>query len=161
MIVNKQFGVKALIERGDSEFLFLLRTDPLYGETKPGYDIPGGKNKLDKISRILENPVTAIYRETYEETGITDLGVLRIAGFQTFNAITPEKVRLTVKRTYFKAQYREGNEIGLNPAEHSDYCWATIEEALGRLPLNPVLEEFLRAFSGNVGGVPTRSQITI
>ena len=54
-----------------------------------------------------------------------------------------------------------GQELLLEPNEHIGLRWATIEQALGGLQLNPMLREFLDVYSGNVSGVPTRSQIII
>jgi len=159
MSSGKQLGVKAFVSPGSDEFLFLLRKYSLPGERQPGWDIPGGRIVTDKKTNITENPVSAVSRETFEETGLKlNLGYLRVAGFQTFE-IKP--ARLTVERTYFLADHIDGQAVVLDPKEHIDYRWATIRLALGTLPLNPMLEEFLRTYSGNVSGIPTSSQITI
>lgn len=155
MSKREQFGVKALIDNG-GEFLFLRRPYPIHGEIAPGWDIPGGRVKTDEVTKVRENYVTAIHRETYEETGIIDLGTLRVAGSQTFTIDD-----LTVSRMYFTGRYNHDERIVLNPKEHTDYFWTTMEHALGSLPLNAMLREFLVAYSGGVGGVPTRSQITL
>lgn len=158
MLRNKQIGVKALIDRGDSEFLFLRRHNLLHGETVPGWDLPGGRVDTDKKSQIRENPITALLRETHEETGFTKLGFIRVVGFQIFEI---KDLWLTVERTYFMAEPPISQEVVINPKEHTDYCWATVEQALGNLPLNPMLREYLNEYSGNVSRVPARSQVLI
>lgn len=156
---TKQHGVKVFIHDGEGEFLFLLRNKPLPGEIKPGWDIPGGRIKTDRKTKIRENPVDALQREVWEETKlILDLGSLQVIGFQSFIF---EPYGIEVERTYFSAQHLRDKAESLNPGEHIASRWGTIAFALGHLPLNPVLHDFLDLHSGGVGGVPASSQITI
>ncbi len=164
----KLVSVKALLEvnfdgepraEQDREFMFLRRKKALHGETEPGYDIPGGKLETNLESKIIENPIKGLERELFQECGLfLDFNFIEPIGFQKF---TIEEAKLDVERTYFLARYMLGQEVRLSPQEHTEKLSSTLGFALENVPLNPMLREFLVAYSGGVGGVPTRSQITL
>ncbi|MDO8266171.1 MAG: NUDIX hydrolase, partial [Candidatus Saccharibacteria bacterium] len=123
-----QFGVKALINRGNGRYLFLKRSHPVYGETEPGWDIPGGRRNVDPHTKVLENSINGLAREVHEETKLVIARTgLRVAGVQEFFL---EEAKLHVERTYFLTPLTPGNVI-LNPNEHSAFCDMTVEQALG------------------------------
>ena len=99
MSSGMQFGVKALINRGNGRYLFLKRSHPVHGETEPGWDIPGGRRNIDPQTKILENSVDGLAREVLEETKLVIARTrLRVAGVQSFFF---EEANLRVERTYF------------------------------------------------------------
>lgn len=153
MSSGEQLGVKAFVSPGNDEFLFLLRAYSLPGERQPGWDIPGGRIKTNFDTFERENPIDAVRRETREETDIELLEPFRFVETQEFEI---EEAWLTVRRTYFQANCLPNPVIKLRPKEHTDFCWSTIERAIGGLQLNPVLREFLIVSSGNISRVPTR-----
>ncbi len=158
MLSREQFGVKALIDNGEGEFLFLLRSEPLPGELTPGWDFPGGRVETDPQTLVRENLIHALIRETKEETGLVLPGPFRYAGSQDFEI---EEAWLIIHRTYFETGCPPDPRITLNPKEHTENRWATIQHALDNLQLNPMLRAHLLPRLRGVGGVPTRSQITI
>ena len=126
-----EVGVKAFIKNG-SKFLILKRSKPYPGDTIHKWDIPGG--------RIIpgEDVKKALKREIKEETGLRLKDVKKILAVTDIKRDGKHTVRVT-----FKADVYPG-KIKLDPSEHSDYRWGSIEE-LKKLRhdvyLTPVLKE--------------------
>ncbi|HBT92364.1 MAG: ADP-ribose pyrophosphatase [Parcubacteria group bacterium GW2011_GWD2_43_10] len=117
-----QVGVKALIKDSQGRFLFLKRTLPYEGDTKPKWDIPGGR--IDAGEPIFQ----ALAREIKEETGLTMKGEPKILYAQDILRLDEKHiVRLT-----FEAQVEIG-EITLdasdpNGTHHDDFTWVAPQE---------------------------------
>ncbi len=102
--------VGTFIECGD-KFLTLFRADGTWGLASGGLGIG-------------EKPKEAAVREIFEETGLIvkpndleDIGVVRI-----------ELENLHVTYPTFKLQIAEPFSVVLDPTEHSDCRWVTLEE---------------------------------
>lgn len=112
-----QVGVKCFIKNGEGKYLLLQRAAPyLSHDTDFKWDIPGGRINTG------EPHLKALRREIMEETGMSLTGVERIVGSQDILR-NPE---LHVVRLTFIAS-AEG-EIKLDPKEHRDFGWFTLDE---------------------------------
>jgi 8-oxo-dGTP pyrophosphatase MutT (NUDIX family) len=116
------------------ERLLLLKRDP--NKPQPNtWCVPGGKVERNEL---LEK---AVIREVYEETGLGMQGAPRYIG--AIYVRYPE-----IDFTYHMFQYdidKHSVEIKMNREEHSEFFWATIEEAL-HLPLIPGGRECILIF---------------
>lgn len=122
-------GIHALIRNGD-RFLVLHRTKTkTYMPDK--WDIPGGSMEMGET---LED---AVVREVLEETGLKVKPGRILYAFSNFTEL-PNRQTLQI----VIASETELGSVLLNPAEHSEYRWVTVEEASG-LPLINFLESFL------------------
>lgn len=104
-------------------FLFLLRQpDKLQGDT---WCLPGGKVEQE------ESLQKAIYREVYEEVGITLIQEHSFFWKSLFIRASQMEYRLHLFHTNLN---QKNFCIHLNLAEHSKYCWLPLEQAK-KLPL--------------------------
>jgi ADP-ribose pyrophosphatase YjhB (NUDIX family) len=126
-----EVSLKAVIKNDKGEYLLIKRAHPYPGESESRWDVPGGR--LIPGEKIPE----ALAREIKEETGmmlkslkiINAQDILRVAGRHTL-------------RIAFQAE-AEG-AIALDPKEHTEYKWLSIQDALKThhdIYLTPVLEE--------------------
>ncbi len=131
-----KFEIAVLYGEADSKFLFLLRQDH---ESSPNkWCLPGGG------IHESETPRQCLVRETREETGI-DLAPAGISRKGKFFIRHPEYQDYVVHPFYY--QFLQRPEVRVNREEHKDFCWVSIEEALG---LDLILggAEQLRIFKG-------------
>jgi 8-oxo-dGTP diphosphatase len=112
-----QVGVKAFIQNTDGKYLALQRAKPYPGDTKPKWDIPGGR------INVGEELIAALSREIKEETGMELQGTPTLVMAQ--DIIRDKHV---VRLTYLASA--EGI-IALDPAEHQAYQWMSLEEMRG------------------------------
>lgn len=126
-----QVGVKILIENEAGEMLFLRRAQTMSGETRPHWDIPGGR--IDPSESLMQ----ALAREVQEETGMTlvDNPVLLAAQ----DIFVSEKDFHTVRLTY---RGHASGEVKISD-EHSEYIWMNVDEALTS-ELDPYTREVLK-----------------
>ena len=86
-----------------------------------------------------ETHVEAAARELFEETGLSDEGKLEYAGVSRQFAIDPRwRDRFepgVVENVEFEWRYRVPArlEIALDTAEHSEYCWLPVKEAIEKV----------------------------
>jgi 8-oxo-dGTP diphosphatase len=117
-----QVGVKALIRDSEGRFLFLKRALPYAGDSKPKWDIPGGR--IEPGEPIMK----ALAREIKEETGLTMKGEPKIVYAQDILRLNDKHiVRLT-----FAAQVEPG-EIKLdtsdpNGTHHDNFAWVAADQ---------------------------------
>lgn len=129
-----QVGVKAFIANKQGKYLALQRAKPYPGDTKPKWDIPGGR------INVGEELVTALAREIGEETGMELQGRPKLVMAQ--DIIRDKHV---VRLTYLASA--EG-QISLDPQEHQSYQWMSLEElkeSYHDVFLTPVIEHLLQA----------------
>ena len=122
----------ALIKNGD-KYLIMLRS-PETGFKPNEWDIPGGH-----FNEGESDPIEVMKRETLEEAGI----VPKIGKIIYLFSEIQSPVRHQFQAIY-ECEY-QGDEIKLDPVEHSDYRWATPQEML-ELPLM----KFVRSLVENV-----------
>ena len=136
-----QVGVKCFIKNDAGKYLLLQRAKPYLDYDKDfKWDIPGGR--LNAGEPHLE----ALRREIKEETDMTLTGVERIIGSQDILR-NPE---LHVVRLTFIASAT--GDIKLDPKEHRDFGWFTLEEIL-QMNIDHFLEPILK-------GMPTDGWVT-
>lgn len=125
-----QVGVKVLFKNEQGEVLILKRSQPYPGDTECKWDIPGGRINTDEA--LLDG----LKREIREETSLTLVGIPRFIFVQDiFQGVEKHVVRVTY------LGIAEG-EIKLDPLEHQEYRWLSIEDALKTyhdIYLTPVL----------------------
>ena len=131
-----QVGIKAFIKNHEGKYLILRRIKPYEGDTKPKWDIPGGR------ITVGEPIFQALAREIKEETGLTMTGTPRVISAQ--DIIRPEQRHIV--RIVCEVETEPG-EVILDTHDqdtgHDDYTWATIEEIKKMyhdIYLDPVLE---------------------
>ncbi len=110
----------------DVEFLLLKRV-----ESRGGFwqNVTGGVEGSESV-------VDAVYREVFEETGIRREDVISFienvfeCEFETekFNDLFGK--RAIIKSYDFGMQVSKDQKIRIDPKEHTEYKWATYEEAL-------------------------------
>lgn len=109
-------GIHAMIRNNDKILLLHRADNKTYMPSK--WDIPGGSLMAG------EDLESSLEREIKEETGIVvKIGKI-VHGFSN-------KVELPFRQTIqliYDAEYVSGDVI-LNPTEHQDYCWVTVDEA--------------------------------
>jgi 8-oxo-dGTP pyrophosphatase MutT (NUDIX family) len=123
--------------RVDERILFLKRLP-----TKPQgntWCMPGGK--FDPGETASET----VIRETFEETGI-QIPKESLHYFGPFYIRYPD---MDYTFHMFEYQMEQLPEVHCSPAEHTDYRWVTLEEAL-QLPLIPGQEECMHLVYGDI-----------
>lgn len=113
--IEYYIGVHAWI-RKDNKILLLHRSD-LKAYMPGKWDIPGGTLETG------ETPIDTVIREVKEETGI-DIQINNIRYIYTNKVELP--FRQTIQLIY-DAEYIYG-DIVINPLEHQNYKWVSIEE---------------------------------
>jgi 8-oxo-dGTP pyrophosphatase MutT (NUDIX family) len=122
----------ALIKNGD-KYLIMLRS-PETGFKPNEWDIPGGH-----FNEGEEDPLVVLNRETFEEAGIVPKVGNIIYLFSEIQSPTRHQFQ-----AIYECEY-QGDTINLDPVEHSEYRWATVDE-MKELPLM----KFLRSLVDNV-----------
>lgn len=122
-------AVHALIER-DGKYLVTRRCPQ--NDYKPGeWDVPGGTAEAGEEIEIT------LKREVLEESGL-EIEIHEPLYIFTNLGSLPEK-------QYFQSVYRcscIGGEVKLNPDEHDEYQWLTLDE-MHTLPCIAFLKSFL------------------
>ncbi len=119
----------ALIKNGEK--YLIMRRSPQTG-FKPGeWDIPGGH-----FNEGEEDPVAVLLRESFEEVGIVPKVNKIIYLFSEIQSPTRHQFQAIYDCDY------QGDEIKLDPVEHDEYRWATIEE-MSQLPLMKFVRSLL------------------
>lgn len=135
----------AMIFRTDK--ILLTRRAPGRNYMPGKWDIPGGT--IEKG----ESPEQALLREIAEETGIhVSLG----PPIYIYNNMVQFPKRQTLQIVYL-AMYNDG-EVRLNPREHTDHRWVTLEELVAMEKIN-FLEELITSvpqmnLKGHVDAMP-------
>jgi len=80
-----------------------------------------------------ENSRDAAYRELKEETGLEDLKLFE--GFKTTIGLFYRKEGKIIHKdiTFYLAQAKKEDKDKIKLAEHTEYCWATFDEAIAKL----------------------------
>ncbi len=79
-----------------------------------------------------ESPADAASRELCEETG--QRLAVRELGYRHSFALGDEVPPLVVEETAFAAEWRDGEDVRLDPSEHDRCEWVSLDEAQARLP---------------------------
>jgi len=125
-VINAAHG---LIKNGDKYLITLRAADKNYMPNL--WDIPGGTIEFG------EHPVEALIREIDEETKIkVKVGNLILV----YDFVSGEKRHQF--QMVFTCDYLLG-EVILNPREHQEYRWVTLEE-MEQLPKIAFLEELVK-----------------
>lgn len=112
-----QVGVKALLRNKEGKFLLLHRSLEKYPEvTKNRWDIVGGR--IDPGSDLMTN----LDREIMEETGQKMTSPAKLIAAQDILRVKGKHI---VRLTYIADI--EG-EITIDPEEHDDYRWFSLDE---------------------------------
>lgn len=131
---DPDFSLSGLVLHVGDEVLLLRRCEQ---ETYGGYwGLPAGR--LDEG----ESPEQALVREVFEETRIR-LSVDDVSFVHSFSVRYPE---CDFEYFVFRAVLDEVPEVVLDPAEHVDARFVSLEEALG-MELVPGEERCLRAYA--------------
>lgn len=113
--MNFYVAVHALINN-EGKYLFLKRA--LTNDYTPNkWDIPGGTIKT------RETPYDALKRELIEETGL-EVNINKVLYIHTDMKQLPKRQTFQI---IFDCEYITG-KVALNPEEHSEYIWASLEE---------------------------------
>lgn len=136
-----QVGVKILLKNGDGKYLFVRRSPEKYPEVGAHqWDIVGGR--IDPGIPLLEN----LKREIKEEVGLDLVNEPRLVAAQDILRISGRHV---VRLTYV------GNIEGepkLDPEEHSEYGWFTLEGIRNLEGLDLYFKEILNSKSEIIEG---------
>ena len=123
---RRPLSVLVVVYSGDGNTLLLKRTRPFeFWQSVTG--------SLD----VDERHTGAARRELFEETGLTDEGILRYTGVNRQFVIDPRwRHRFepgVIENVEFEWRYRvpEPVDIRVDDNEHSEYRWLPIAEAIG------------------------------
>lgn len=131
MEIVLRVGVKVLLRDSQGRFLVLKRAAAYLG-FEGMWDIPGGR--IEVGTTLLEN----LAREVSEETGLVLSGVPTLLAAQD---LMKTKGIHTVRLTYLA----EGEgEVVLDPQEHTDFRWLSVEEMLGLERMDDKIVEVVR-----------------
>lgn len=131
-----QIGVKVLIRRTDSKYLFIERTDVLQNETMQSWDIPGGRIEPEEALG------DALAREVREEIGADIQGTVpRLINAQDIFVAAKD---LHVVRLTYMLDF-EPSVITLSD-EHQSAQWLSLEQAQ-TISVEPFLKETLEKLS--------------
>lgn len=117
-----------------NKVLFLRR-----GETKSEggkFGTPGGKKENNETS--LQTAV----REVFEETGIT----IRENELKPFNKVFVKYPDHDFIFEMFEYRLGKSNDVQISLSEHSEFAWATLDEALETLPLVKDMDSCIKLF---------------
>jgi len=127
-----QVGVKALLKNKQNKFLLLQRSLEKYPEvTQNRWDIVGGR--IDPGTDLLAN----LKREIKEETRQDLLEKPKLVGAQDILRVPGKHI---VRLTYVG---EIDGDIKIDPEEHDDYRWFTIEEIKQRDDVDKYFMELL------------------
>lgn len=117
--MNKTIRVVGCILRCENKILMLRRSD---SEIDPLlWGIPAGKVEAK------EDDLPAILREVYEETGIT----LKADSIHYLGELIIEyNSNITIIFPLFYTTFTNEPEVILDPTEHVEYVWLTVNQAL-------------------------------
>ena len=135
-MIELQVGVKILLRNGEGKYLLVRRSLTKYPEVgQHQWDIVGGR--IDPGSPLLDN----LKREIKEEVGLDLANEPRLVAAQDILRIPGRHV---VRLTYVGDI--EG-EPKLDPNEHSDFGWFTLEEIRNLEGLDLYFKEVLNSKS--------------
>jgi dATP pyrophosphohydrolase len=125
---RRPVSVLVVVHTDDRQVLLLRRSKPFdFWQSVTG--------SLD----AEESHADAAARELFEETGLSDEGILSFAGVSRQFAIDPRwRDRFepgVVENVEFEWRYRLPGklDIVLNTAEHSESCWLPVDEAIEKV----------------------------
>lgn len=124
-----QVGVKALIQNGSGQYLFLRRSQAMDGESEPSWDIPGGRIQPDEALDV------ALAREILEETGLIITERPKLIAAQ--DIFVQQKDLHVVRLTYTVAC--SATDVQLSD-EHSDCQWLAASDTRS-LHMEPYLRQ--------------------
>lgn len=124
-------GVKILLKNSEGKYLLLHRSPKKYPEVENPWDISGGR--IDPGVPLLEN----LKREIKEEAGLT---LEKEPKLITAQDILKVPGRHVVRLTYIG---EITGEPQINPNEHNNFQWFTLEELKALDGLDQYLEETL------------------
>jgi 8-oxo-dGTP pyrophosphatase MutT (NUDIX family) len=130
---NKRFDIVGCFLEHDGRFLLLHRH--LHKASGNKWGLPAGKVDAG------EGTKQAILRETKEETGV----VLPGASVEYFDSLYVRDGNFDIEWHMFAAKLNTQPTVKINPQEHSEYRWATPDEAL-QMDLIHDLAESIRLF---------------
>ena len=125
---RRPVSVLVVVHTDDDQVLLLRRSTPF-----DFWQSVTGSLKED------ESHADAAARELFEETGLTNEGTLTYSGVSRQFVIDPRwRNRFepgVVENVEFEWRYSLAaeNDIVLNPDEHSDYCWLSVDEAVDKV----------------------------
>ena len=128
MLHRRPVSVLVVVHTDDHEVLLLRRSKPF-----DFWQSVTGSLNAD------ESHADAAARELFEETGLSDEGVLACAGVSRQFAIDPRwRDRFepgVVENVEFEWRYRLPGklDIVLDTAEHSESCWLPVDEAIEKV----------------------------
>lgn len=123
-------GIKALIKDQSGNILILM-ADPahLIGQTQGHWDLPGGR------LQVGEDPVMALKREVAEETGITNMKVVRHMNMDLSKMRIPhsaDSASTGLILSVYECTIPADASIKISE-EHTHYAWVAPAEARDKL----------------------------
>lgn len=130
----QKVAVHAFIKREDGKFLVTKRS-PINDFLPNLFDLPGGTVEFG------EDPKEALKREIFEETSLkVDIN----RPIYLYSQVQKERHQIWI---IYECEYK-GGEIKLNPEEHSEYKWVSLEEAKNMTTII-FLQELLKYLNGS------------
>ncbi len=127
-----QVGVKSVIVSPKGRILMLRTNAAFYGFKVAFWNVPGGR------INVGESLTKALAREIQEEVGISRVTSIKLLKAQ--DIIKPELH--VVRLTYISRVTSE--KLVLDPKEHTDYKWVTLDELMKIKPMDPYLKAILK-----------------
>lgn len=129
--ITLQVGVKILLKNAQGQYLLLRRSLSKYPDVNGRWDIPGGR--INPGTVLFDN----LKREVKEETNVDLVGQPQLVAAQD---ILRSPGKHVVRLTY--VGQAEG-EIKLDPDEHDDHKWHSVQELAEHEDLDMYLKELL------------------
>jgi 8-oxo-dGTP pyrophosphatase MutT (NUDIX family) len=132
---NPKIEVSACFMKSKDQFLFLKRLPhKTEGEM---WGIPGGKIEKEEPAHA------AVLREVHEETGL----ILPATNVKHIRTVYIRYPHIDFTYHMFETDLKEHPSVMIDPLEHSEYRWMTLNDAL-RFPLIPGEDECIKIAYG-------------